>query len=75
LVEQRHGFQQLKDEVEAIRSEEVELRSQPISLVQSPSASDISDGASSPTQPRHVADLNLAPPPHEEASDTQKPAN
>jgi hypothetical protein len=45
LVEQRHGFQQLKDEVEAIRSEVVELRSRPVSPVQSPSSSDISDGA------------------------------
>jgi hypothetical protein len=39
LVEQRQGYQQLKDEVEAIRSEVVELHSQPVNPVQSASSS------------------------------------
>ena len=66
LVEQRQGFQQLKDEVETIRSEVVELHSELVSPVHSPSSSDISYGALSPAQPRQVPDLSSPPPPREE---------
>jgi hypothetical protein len=71
-VEQRQCFQQIKDEVEAIRSEVAELRSRSVTPVHSPSSSDISDGASSLAQPRQVPDLNSPPPPHEEAQDDPK---
>lgn len=75
LVEQRQGYQQLKDEVEAIGSKVVELHSQPVNPVQSTSSSDIFDEVSSPDQPRHVLDLNSPPPPQEEAPEYQKTSN
>jgi hypothetical protein len=52
LISQRQGIQQLRDEVDAIHSEVVDLRSRPISPAQPSPSQDVSDAASSPTPPR-----------------------
>ena len=69
LISHRQGIQQLRDEMDAIRMEVVELPSRPASPAPSTSSPTLYDVASSPTPHRLILDLNSPPDSLEEAQD------
>jgi hypothetical protein len=74
-VEQRQGFQQLRDEVDAIRFEVVELCSRPGNSTLSVSSPTILDATSSLTPPRQLPNLNSPLKSLEGALDEPDPTN